>query len=94
MSLSKTHDGSVLRRDLSRFERKSLIERFYDPHHNRLTELVAESLKRMVVEGRNVHDLRAEAERQGMVTLRRVGLLNAARGRTSLEEVLRVTLEE
>jgi N-formylglutamate deformylase len=43
---TKTHDGSVLRRDLSRFERKSLIERFYDPHHNRLTELVAESLKR------------------------------------------------
>jgi hypothetical protein len=29
-----------------------------------------------------------------MMTLRRVGLLNAARGRTSLEEVLRVTLDE
>jgi type IV pilus assembly protein PilB len=53
-----------------------------------------ETLKRMVVEGRNVHDLRAEAERQGMLTLRRVGLLNAARGRTSLEEVLRVTLND
>ena len=55
---------------------------------------LSESLKRMVVEGRNVHDLKAEAERLGMITLRRVGLLNAARGRTSLEEVLRVTLEE
>jgi len=29
-----------------------------------------------------------------MITLRRVGLLNAMRGRTSLEEVLRVTLED
>jgi type II secretory ATPase GspE/PulE/Tfp pilus assembly ATPase PilB-like protein len=27
-----------------------------------------------------------------MLTLRRVGLLNAMRGRTSIEEVLRVTL--
>jgi hypothetical protein len=29
-----------------------------------------------------------------MLTLRRVGLLNAARGRTSLEEILRVTMED
>ncbi len=29
-----------------------------------------------------------------MITLRRVGLLNAMRGRTSLEEILRVTLED
>jgi len=53
-----------------------------------------EKLKRMIVEGRSVHDMRAEAVAQGMLTLRRVGLLNAMRGRTSLEEVLRVTLDE
>ncbi|MBL8858235.1 MAG: Flp pilus assembly complex ATPase component TadA [Planctomycetes bacterium] len=53
-----------------------------------------EKLKRMIVEGRSVHDLRAEAITQGMLTLRRVGLLNALRGRTSLEEVMRVTLDE
>ncbi len=53
-----------------------------------------EKLKRMIVEGRSVHDLKAEAVAQGMLTLRRVGLLNAMRGRTSLEEVLRVTLED
>ena len=53
-----------------------------------------ETLKRMVVERRSVHDLKHEAVRQGMLTLRRVGLLNAMRGRTSLEEVLRVTLED
>jgi type IV pilus assembly protein PilB len=53
-----------------------------------------ETLKRMVVEGRSVHDLKHEAVRQGMLSLRRVGLLNAMRGRTSLEEVLRVTLDD
>jgi type IV pilus assembly protein PilB len=52
-----------------------------------------ETLKRMIVEGRSVQDLKNEAVRQGMLTLRRVGLLNAIRGRTTLEEVLRVTLD-
>lgn len=51
-------------------------------------------LKRMVVEGRSVSELKAEAMRQGMLTLRRVGLLNAKRGRTSLQEVLRVTIAD
>jgi type IV pilus assembly protein PilB len=49
-------------------------------------------LKRMVVEGRSSQDLKMEAMRQGMLSLRRIGLLNAMRGVTSLEEVLRVTL--
>jgi type IV pilus assembly protein PilB len=49
-------------------------------------------LKRMVVEGRSSQDIKAEAIRQGMLTLRRVGLLNAMRGVTSLQEVLSTTL--
>jgi type IV pilus assembly protein PilB len=53
-----------------------------------------DTLKRMVVERRSVQDLKTEAIRQGMLTLRQVGLLNAARGRTSLEEILRVTMED
>ena len=53
-----------------------------------------DALKRMVVEGRSVHDMKRHAVEQGMITLRRVGLLNAMRGRTSLEEVLRVTMED
>jgi len=53
-----------------------------------------EQLKRMIVERRSVHDLKHEAVKQGMLTLRRVGLLNAMRGRTSLEEILRTTLED
>lgn len=58
------------------------------------TLFLDETLKRMVVEGRSVHDIKSEAIRQGMQTLRRIGILNAIRGRTSLEEVLRVTLED
>jgi type IV pilus assembly protein PilB len=53
-----------------------------------------DSLKRMVVEGRSVLDMKRHAVEQGMITLRRVGLLNVMRGRTSLEEVLRVTMED
>ena len=49
-------------------------------------------LKRMIVEGRSVHELKAEGIRQGMITLRRAGIQNAIRGKTSLEEVLRVTM--
>jgi type IV pilus assembly protein PilB len=40
-------------------------------------------LKRMVVEGRSAQDIKDEAVRGGMLTLRRVGLLNVARGKTS-----------
>lgn len=52
------------------------------------------TLKRMVVEGKAVQEIKNEAIRQGMLTLRRVGLLNAMRGKTSLEEVLRVTMPD
>jgi type IV pilus assembly protein PilB len=48
----------------------------------------------MVVEGRSVQELKAEGLRQGMVTLRRAGLMNISRGLTSLEEVLRVTMTD
>lgn len=53
-----------------------------------------EELKRMVVEGRSVHEIKAEGLRQGMVTLRRAGLQNVRRGNTSLQEVLRVTMTD
>jgi type IV pilus assembly protein PilB len=51
-----------------------------------------ERLRRMVIEKASVHDIKREAVSQGMVTLRRAALLNALRGTTSLEEVMRVTL--
>jgi type IV pilus assembly protein PilB len=53
-----------------------------------------DTLKRMIVERRSVLEMKAHAVEAGMISLRRVGLLNALRGRTSLEEVLRVTLND
>jgi type IV pilus assembly protein PilB len=53
---------------------------------------VDHELKRMIVEGRSAADIKDKAVENGMLTLRRVGLLNAMRGKTSLEEVMRVTL--
>ena len=58
------------------------------------TLLLDGDLKRMVVEGRSVQELKAQGLKQGMLTLRRVGLLNAMRGNTSLEEVLRTTMAD
>jgi len=51
-------------------------------------------LKRMVVEGRSAAEMKEAAMRGGMLSLRRVGLLNAMRGVSSLEEVLSVTIED
>lgn len=49
-------------------------------------------LRRMVIEGKSSDELEAQALTEEMLTLRRVGILNAIRGVTSVEEVLRVTL--
>ena len=51
-------------------------------------------LKRMVVEGRSSHEIKKKGVELGMLTLRRVGILNAIRGKTSLEEVLRTTMAD
>ena len=51
-------------------------------------------IKRMVVEGRSAGELKQAGLDRGMVTLRRAGLLNATRGNTSLEEVLRTTMPD
>jgi type IV pilus assembly protein PilB len=53
-----------------------------------------EDIKRMVVEGRSSLDIRQKAIDLGMITLRRCALLNALRGRTTVEEALRVTLDD
>jgi type IV pilus assembly protein PilB len=53
-----------------------------------------EEVKRLVIEGRSSLDIREKAIEQGMITLRRCALLNALRGKTTVEEVLRVTLGE
>ncbi len=53
-----------------------------------------QDLRRMVVERKSAQEIKFAAVRAGMLTLRRVGLLNVIRGRTSLEEVLRTTLDD
>ncbi len=53
---------------------------------------LSHDLKRMVVEGRSVAEMKHRGLEDGMLTLRRIGVLNAMRGKTSLEEVLRITM--
>jgi len=55
------------------------------------TMSLGKELRRMVIEGQSAAALKARALEEGMVTLRRAGLMNVIRGNTSLEEVLRVT---
>jgi type IV pilus assembly protein PilB len=58
------------------------------------TLVISEAIKRMIVEGKAVLDIKARGIEEGMQTLRRTAILNAIRGKTSLEEVLRVTLAD
>ena len=55
---------------------------------------ITQRLRRMVVEGASADELKAQAVDEGLLTLRRVGVLNAMRGITSVEEVLRITLDD
>ena len=50
-----------------------------------------EELKEMVLQGASSAELKAEAARKGMATLRRAGLNKVKEGVTSLDEVLRIT---
>ena len=55
---------------------------------------VTEAIKRMVIDGHSAIEIRHKALEEGMISLRRAALLNAMRGNTSVEEVLRVTLSD
>jgi type IV pilus assembly protein PilB len=55
---------------------------------------IREDIKRMIVEGKSSLDIRHQALETGMMTLRRSALLNALRGKTTIEEALRVTLDD
>jgi type IV pilus assembly protein PilB len=52
---------------------------------------VTSTLRRMVHRAAPSHELREQAQREGMLTLREEGVLLALDGKTSLEEALRVT---
>ncbi|MBI5502981.1 MAG: type IV-A pilus assembly ATPase PilB [Deltaproteobacteria bacterium] len=51
----------------------------------------SEDLKEMVLQGASTAELKAQAVRDGMTTLRRAGLNKVKEGMSSIEEVLRVT---
>jgi type IV pilus assembly protein PilB len=55
---------------------------------------MSEDIKRTIIEGGSALDIKHQALKEGMITLRRCAILNAIRGNTSIEEVLRVTLDD
>ncbi len=55
---------------------------------------ITEAIKRMVIDGHSAIEIRNKALEEGMISLRRAALLNAMRGNTTVEEVLRVTLAD
>lgn len=55
---------------------------------------VTEAIKKMVIDGHSAIEIRNKALEEGMISLRRAAILNAIRGNTSIEEVLRVTLSD
>ena len=52
------------------------------------------NIRRVIIKGGTALDIKDTALTQNMLTLRRVGLLNALRGKTSLQEVNTVTMGE
>jgi type IV pilus assembly protein PilB len=51
---------------------------------------VTEDVERMIVDREHAEDIKKMAMAQGMLTLRQVGLIQATRGLTTVEEILRV----
>ncbi|MBM3972822.1 MAG: type II secretion system protein GspE [Planctomycetes bacterium] len=58
------------------------------------TMRMTEQIRRMVVERAHLTDIKKRALAEGMLTLRRCGLLNAARGKTSLQEIEAQTMAD
>lgn len=56
--------------------------------------LVTEPIKRLIMESTSAEDLRQKAAEEGMKTLRQNGWEKVKQGKTSLEEIVRVTQEE
>jgi type IV pilus assembly protein PilB len=53
---------------------------------------ITEALKDMILEEASTAELREQAQKEGMKTLRQAGLQKVVEGVTTVEEVLRVTL--
>jgi len=55
---------------------------------------VTEAVQQCIIRGKSAVDIKNLALEQGMITLRRCGLLNVLRGNTSLDEVIAVTMAD
>ncbi|MEW6358852.1 MAG: ATPase, T2SS/T4P/T4SS family [Planctomycetota bacterium] len=55
---------------------------------------LTEEIRRLILDGGSALDLKRKAVDDGMITLRRCAILNAMRGKTSLEEMVRVTIAD
>jgi type IV pilus assembly protein PilB len=55
---------------------------------------VTNEIKQAIIKGKSAIEIKDMALKQGMITLRRCGVLNAMRGKTSLEEVHNVTMSD
>jgi type IV pilus assembly protein PilB len=55
---------------------------------------VTETIRRIIIDGGSALDIKNRAIEEGMITLRRTGILNVIRGKTSIDEVLRVTMAD
>ncbi len=53
---------------------------------------ITESVQRIIVAGGSAMDIKEQGLKEGMITLRRVGMLNALKGITSIENVVSITL--
>ena len=55
---------------------------------------MTEEIRRVVIAGGSGIEIKECAMEQGMITLRRCGIMNLMRGKTCLEELLRVTIAD
>jgi type IV pilus assembly protein PilB len=54
---------------------------------------ITEEMKKIIVEGCKVEEVKAEFKRQGMLEMRRDGYIKALKGATTIEEIMRVAME-
>jgi len=55
---------------------------------------LTDDIKRMIVDGASVIDIKRQAMNNGMITVRRAGIMNILRGLTSIEEILHTSLAD
>ncbi len=81
----------------SRFYRASGCSECHDGYRGRFAIFevmpISKRMESLILEGASAGDIRAQAEREGIKSLRQSGIDAVIEGKTSLEEVLRVTVD-